>query len=140
MGHGTKAISVFFPADGKTSWLPLPSLFSLLISGCTVQPENTYFFHSLQRGKHHPFSPINKPTLPPLWLSLPSLKIEERKRLLAEFLHFFLVYRPYLNISFQKRDKSGESLAQCIKLNIHVHIELRLIPVVITIEIFLFVM
>ena len=41
--HGTKTISVFLPADVKTSWSTLPSLLPLL-SACTVQPENTYFF------------------------------------------------------------------------------------------------
>ena len=39
--HGTKITPVFLPAEGETSWLLLPSLVSLL-SGCTVQPENTY--------------------------------------------------------------------------------------------------
>ena len=39
--HGTKNTPVFLPADGEASWLPLPSLVSLL-SGGTVQPENTY--------------------------------------------------------------------------------------------------
>ena len=39
--HGTKTILIFIPADGETSWLILPSLVSLL-SGSTVQPENTY--------------------------------------------------------------------------------------------------
>ena len=40
-GHGTKTILVFLPADGEGSWLLLPYLGSLL-SGGTVQPENTY--------------------------------------------------------------------------------------------------
>ena len=40
--HGTKTIPVFLPADGKASWLLLPSLVSLL-SGGIVQAENTYF-------------------------------------------------------------------------------------------------
>ena len=40
--HGTKTILVFLCADGEASWLLLPSLASLL-SGGTVQPENTYF-------------------------------------------------------------------------------------------------
>ena len=39
--HGTKTTLVFLPADGEASWLLLPSLVSLL-SGGTVQPENTY--------------------------------------------------------------------------------------------------
>ena len=38
--HGTKTTPVFLPADGEASWL-LPSSVSLL-SGGTVQPENTY--------------------------------------------------------------------------------------------------
>ena len=40
--HGTKTTLVFLPADGEASWLLLPSSVSLL-SGGTVQPENTYF-------------------------------------------------------------------------------------------------
>ena len=40
--HGTKATPVFLPPDGEASWLLLPILVSLL-SGGTVQPENTYF-------------------------------------------------------------------------------------------------
>ena len=39
--HGTKTIPVFLPADGEASWSLLPSWISLL-SGGTVQPENTY--------------------------------------------------------------------------------------------------
>ena len=39
--HGTKTNLVFSPADGEASWLLLPSSVSLL-SGGTVQPENTY--------------------------------------------------------------------------------------------------
>ena len=39
--HGTKTTPVFLPADGETSWALLPSLVSLL-SGGTMQPENTY--------------------------------------------------------------------------------------------------
>ena len=39
--HGTKTTPVFLPADAEASWLLLPSLVSLL-SGGTVQPENTY--------------------------------------------------------------------------------------------------
>ena len=40
--HGTETTLVFLPADGEVSWSLLPSLVSLL-SGGTVQPENTYF-------------------------------------------------------------------------------------------------
>ena len=39
--HGTKTTSEFLPADKEASWLLLPSSVSLL-SGGTVQPENTY--------------------------------------------------------------------------------------------------
>ena len=39
--HGTKTTPVFLPVDGEASWLPFPSTVSLL-SGGTVQPENTY--------------------------------------------------------------------------------------------------
>ena len=39
--HGTKTTQVFLPADGEASWSLLPSSVSLL-SGGTVQPENTY--------------------------------------------------------------------------------------------------
>ena len=39
--HGTKTTPVFLPVDGEASWSLLPSLVSLL-SGGTVQPENTY--------------------------------------------------------------------------------------------------
>ena len=39
--NGTKTTQVFLPADGEASWLLLPSWISLL-SGSTVQPENTY--------------------------------------------------------------------------------------------------
>ena len=39
--HGTKTIPVFLPADGEASWSLLLSLVSLL-SGGTMQPENTY--------------------------------------------------------------------------------------------------
>ena len=38
---GTKTTLVFLPADGEASWSLLPSSVSLL-SGGTVQPENTY--------------------------------------------------------------------------------------------------
>ena len=40
--HGTKTTPVFLSADGEASWSLLPSSVSLL-SGGTVQPENTYF-------------------------------------------------------------------------------------------------
>ena len=40
--HGTKTTPVFLPADGEASWSLLPSSVSLL-SGGTVEPENTYF-------------------------------------------------------------------------------------------------
>ena len=39
--HGTKTTLVFLRADVEVSWLLLPSLVSLL-SGGTLQPENTY--------------------------------------------------------------------------------------------------
>ena len=39
--HGTKTTPEVLPADGETSWSLLPSSVSLL-SGGTVQPENTY--------------------------------------------------------------------------------------------------
>ena len=39
--HGTKTTLVILPGDGKASWLLLPISVSLL-SGNTVQPENTY--------------------------------------------------------------------------------------------------
>ena len=39
--HGTKTTAVFLPADGEASRLLLPSSVSL-VSGGTVQPENTY--------------------------------------------------------------------------------------------------
>ena len=39
---GTKTTPVFLPADGEASRSLLPSSISLL-SGGTVQPENTYF-------------------------------------------------------------------------------------------------
>ena len=39
--HGTKTTLVFLPADGEASWSLLPSSVSLL-SGCSVQSENTY--------------------------------------------------------------------------------------------------
>ena len=41
MRHNTKTILVFLTANGEVSWLLLPSSVSLL-SGGTVQPENTY--------------------------------------------------------------------------------------------------
>ena len=40
--HSTKTTLVFLPADGEACWLLLPSSVSLL-SGSTMQPENTYF-------------------------------------------------------------------------------------------------
>ena len=40
--HGTKTTQVFLPADGEASWSLLLSSASLL-SGGTVQPENTYY-------------------------------------------------------------------------------------------------
>ena len=40
--HGTKNTLVFLPADGEACCLLLPSSVSLL-SGGTVQAENTYF-------------------------------------------------------------------------------------------------
>ena len=46
----TETISLLLPADGKASYLLLPSLVSLMSDG-TVQSENTHFFHSLQRVK-----------------------------------------------------------------------------------------
>ena len=39
--HGTKTTPVVLPAEGEASWSLLPSSASLL-SGGTVQPENTY--------------------------------------------------------------------------------------------------
>ena len=39
--HGTKTTPVFLPAAGEASWSLLPRSVSLL-SGSTVQPENTY--------------------------------------------------------------------------------------------------
>ena len=39
--RGTKTTPVFLRADGEAYWLLLPGLVSLL-SGGTVQPENTY--------------------------------------------------------------------------------------------------
>ena len=41
--HGTKTTPVFLLADGEASWSLLPSSVSLL-SGSTVQPENTYSY------------------------------------------------------------------------------------------------
>ena len=40
-GTKTKTTPLFLPADGEASWSLLPSSVSLL-SGSTVQPENTY--------------------------------------------------------------------------------------------------
>ena len=39
--HGSKTTLVFLPADGEASWSLLSSLVALL-SGGTVEPENTY--------------------------------------------------------------------------------------------------
>ena len=39
--HGNKTTLVFLPTDAEASWSLLPSSVSLL-SGSTVQPENTY--------------------------------------------------------------------------------------------------
>ena len=39
--HGTKTTPESLPADGEASWSLLPSSVSLL-SGGTMQPENTY--------------------------------------------------------------------------------------------------
>ena len=39
--HGTKTTLIFLTDDREASWLVLPSLVSLL-SGGTVQPENSY--------------------------------------------------------------------------------------------------
>ena len=39
--HGTKTTLIILPADGEDSWSLFPSSVSLL-SGGTVQPENTY--------------------------------------------------------------------------------------------------
>ena len=39
--HGTETTLVFLPSNEETSWSLLPSLVSIL-SGSTVQPENTY--------------------------------------------------------------------------------------------------
>ena len=47
--HGTKTTPVFLPADGEASWLLLSSLVSLL-SGSTVQPENTYSYILMVTG------------------------------------------------------------------------------------------
>ena len=42
--HGTKTTLIVLPADGEASWLLLPNSVSLL-SGGTVQPENTLFLY-----------------------------------------------------------------------------------------------
>ena len=39
--HGTETTLIFLSTDGEASWSLLPNLVSLL-SGSTVQPENTY--------------------------------------------------------------------------------------------------
>ena len=41
--HGTKTTLLLLATDGEASWLLLPSSVSLL-SGSTVQPENTYSY------------------------------------------------------------------------------------------------
>ena len=61
-GHGNETISVFLPADGKASYLVLPTLASLISDG-TVQSENAPFFLSLQRGKCHPIIKTTNPLL-----------------------------------------------------------------------------
>ena len=53
VGHGTKNISMLLTSNGNTSWLLLPILVSLILH-CTVQPENTYFFYSVQRSNYDP--------------------------------------------------------------------------------------
>ena len=47
--HGTKTTPVFLPADGEASWSLLPSSVSLL-SGNTVQPENTFLYSQGDRS------------------------------------------------------------------------------------------
>ena len=48
--HGTKTTPVFLPADGEASWSLLLSSISLL-SGSTMQPENTYSHILKVRGQ-----------------------------------------------------------------------------------------
>ena len=48
--HGTKSTPVFLPADGEASWLLLSGAVSLL-SGGTVQPENTYSYIFKVKGQ-----------------------------------------------------------------------------------------
>ena len=55
--YDTKTTLVLLPAVGEASWSLLPSLVSLL-SGGTVQPENTYS------------SILKAPQLPPVFISL----------------------------------------------------------------------
>ena len=71
--HGTKTNPVFLPVDGEASWSLLPSLVSLL-SGGTVQPENTYsrilkvtgqFWESQKKDKHQ-----HESQLPPAFIFL----------------------------------------------------------------------
>ena len=69
--HGTKTTLLFLTADGEASWSLLPSLV-LLLSGGTVQPENTFPVSSDRSGlkkskkdKHQHFS-----QLPPAFISL----------------------------------------------------------------------
>ena len=56
--NGTKTSPVFLPVDGKAYWLVHPGWVSLVSCG-TVQPENNYFRHSLQRGKYLPLKKLN---------------------------------------------------------------------------------
>ena len=44
--HGTKTTLIVLPANEEASWLLLPNSVSLL-SGGTVQPENTLFLYHL---------------------------------------------------------------------------------------------
>ena len=47
--HSAKTMVVFLTVDEEASWSLLPSSVSLL-SGSTVQPENTYFYILKVRG------------------------------------------------------------------------------------------
>ena len=52
--HDTKTTSIFLPADGEASWSLLSSSVSLL-SGGTVQPENTFLYlHGDRSGLRKP--------------------------------------------------------------------------------------
>ena len=71
--HGTKTTLLFSPADGEASSALLPSSVSLL-SGGTLQPENTYssilkvtgqVWESQKKDKHQHWS-----QLPPAFISL----------------------------------------------------------------------